>query len=260
MTGGTRIVVDRVAKSYGDPPLGALEEVCFTAEPGTITAVVGASGSGKSSLLRLIGGLDTPTDGAISIGEQSPDEIRRSKGIGWMAQHPALLPWRTVAENVSLAQTINIRPGRPLPDPDNLIELVGLAEFESALPGTLSGGMQQRAALARTLAIGAAVWLMDEPFASLDELTRQSLGDDLLDMRVRFAPTVVWVTHHIPEAVRLADQVVVLTPRPGRVAGTVPVGLNRPRDDTALPFQDVVREIRDLLQGGRVATQLGAAR
>lgn len=260
MINGPRIIIDGVTKVHEDPAVRALDDIDLVVEPGTITAVVGASGSGKSTLLRLLGGLDTPTSGSVTIGDRSPDDVRRSKDVGWMAQQPALLPWRTVGENVALAQTItSLSHRRPLPDPDLLIELVGLTEFERALPGALSGGMQQRVALARTLATGAPLWLMDEPFASLDELTRESLGRELLDMWSRFEPTVVWVTHHVPEAVRLADQVAVLTPRPGRVAGIVDVNIARPRDDTSTPFQDVIREVRSLLRDGRRSSHIEAA-
>ena len=123
--------------------------------------------------------------------------------------------------------------------------MVGLGDFADAYPSTLSGGMQQRVALARTLAIGAGLWLMDEPFAALDEMTRETLADEVLDLWHRFRPTVVWVTHHLPEAVKLADRVVLLSPRPGTVTADIEVGLPRPRDETAIPFQTVVRQARN---------------
>lgn len=238
-------VVD-LSKSYGDRP--ALDRVGFHATGGSITAVVGSSGCGKSTLLRILAGMTEPTSGKVMMGGRGPADLRLSKEVGWMAQRPALLPWRTVLDNVALAQTINPRPSRQLPTPPDLVELVGLSDAATAYPGQLSGGMQQRAALARTLAIGAPLWLMDEPFAALDELTREKLTRELLEIWLSVRPTVVWVTHHIPEAVTIADRIVLLTPLPGTVASIIDVGLDRPRDPTSAPFQDVVREARSVLR------------
>lgn len=241
------IDVQWLRKDYGEPPFPALDGIDLTATSGSFTAVVGASGSGKSTLLRLIGGLDLPTAGTISIDGKLPRENRKAKKVGWMAQKPALLPWRTALDNVTLAQVINPKPERHIPEPRDLIEMVGLSEYLDAYPHTLSGGMQQRVALARTLAVGAPLWLMDEPFAALDELTRDALADDLLEIWRSISTTVLWVTHHLPEAVKLADRIVLLTPRPGRIAGIIDVDLARPRDETSGPFQAVVREARKIL-------------
>jgi len=181
-----------------------------------------------------------------------------------MAQRPALLPWRTVRQNVLLPQQLAVSneqlaisnsPFTIHHSPEELLKLVGLAEFADAYPHTLSGGMQQRVALARTLAIGASLWLMDEPFAALDELTRELLGRELLTLWRQFQPTVLWVTHHLAEAVRLSDRIVLLSPRPGTVCGDIPVTLPHPRDDTAPAFQAVLRQARAILQeegNGRV--------
>jgi len=250
---GMHIEVSGLTKSFGDPPIPALLDVDLTAPPGSFTSVVGASGSGKSTLLRILGGLTEPTEGKVSIGGLSPDELRRRKAVGWMAQRTALLPWRSVIDNIALAQSINPQPGREMPEPLELLATVGLADVAGAYPGELSGGMQQRVALARTLAIGAPVWLMDEPFSSLDELTREALATDLLDTWASVQPTVVWVTHHIPEAVAMSDRIVLLTPRPGRVAGELEVDLPRPRDPTSVPFQELVREARSILALARRA-------
>lgn len=235
-----------IAKSYGGAP--ALEGIDLEAPEGSFTAVVGASGSGKSTLLRIIGGLTEPSGGHVTMGGRTPQQLRQDKAVGWMAQRPALLPWRTVIDNVALAQSINPHPERRVSPPADLLKMVGLSRSTHSYPGELSGGMQQRVALARTLAIGAPLWLMDEPFSSLDELTRESLAGELLDIWQRFRPTVVWVTHHIPEAVSLADRIVLLTPGPGTVAGVLEVELPRPRDATSIPFQDVVRRARDILR------------
>lgn len=245
-----RVDLKSVGKRFGETV--ALDSIDLALEPGSFTAVVGPSGCGKSTLLRMIGGLDTPTSGTISIDTQSPEAARRAKEYGWMAQAPALLPWRTVLQNVTLAQTLGVprkrQEGGSRPDPFALLELVGLAGSADTYPGTLSGGMQQRVSLARTLAVGAPVWLMDEPFSALDELTRESLADDLIRLWSDFQPTVVWVTHHIPEAVRLADRLVLLTPSPGRIAGVIEVDLPRPRAETSHTVQRTVSQARSVLR------------
>lgn len=243
-----KLALTDLGKSYGDPPVPALEGIELEAAEGSFTAVVGASGSGKSTLLRIIGGLTEPTTGRVTMGGRTPHQLRRDKAVGWMAQRPALLPWRTVLDNVALAQSLNPHPERQVSPPDDLLKLVGLSGSSRSYPGQLSGGMQQRVALARTLAIGAPLWLMDEPFSSLDELTRESLAAELLAIWQGLRPTVVWVTHHIPEAVTLADRIVLLTPGPGRMAGILEVDLPRPRDATSIPFQDVVRQARAILR------------
>ncbi|RMF43938.1 MAG: ABC transporter ATP-binding protein, partial [Anaerolineae bacterium] len=186
-----------------------------------------------------------------TLGGQPPERALAAKRVGFLSQNPALLPWKNVLQNVALAQRINPQNHRPRHPPETLLEMVGLADFAAAYPFTLSGGMQQRAALARTLALGADVWLMDEPFAALDELTRERLGSELLTLWQRFRPTVVWVTHHIYEAVRLADRVLVLSPRPARLLADIPIPLPRLRDEAAPEFHSLVRTIRTALEEGR---------
>ncbi|MCZ7569069.1 MAG: ABC transporter ATP-binding protein [Ardenticatenaceae bacterium] len=185
-----------------------------------------------------------------SLGGAPPAAARRRKAIGWMAQNPALLPWRTVLENVQLPLLVNRRSGHAALSPAELLAMVDLGDFAAAYPGILSGGMQQRVALARTLVTGAPLWLMDEPFAALDELTREALADDVLALWHCFRPTVLWVTHNIGEAVRLADRVVVMTARPGRVRAVIDVSLPRPRDETTPEATAIVRHLRSLLKGG----------
>lgn len=229
--------------------LPVLHEIELRLQPGAFVSLVGVSGCGKSTLMRLIAGLQSPTRGEILLNGRSPAAARAQKQIGWMAQQAALLPWRTVLENVTLAQKINPQRGETaVPQPGELLKIVGLTEFAHVYPHTLSGGMQQRAALARTLATGAALWLMDEPFAALDELTRELLAGELLQLWQQFRPTVLWITHNLHEAIRLSDRVVVLTPRPGTIAGEVVVPLPRPRDDTSEAFQDLLRQARALLR------------
>ncbi len=230
----------------------ALQNINLSIQPGEFVSLVGVSGCGKSTLMRLIAGLQLPTQGTIILNGRPPESARAAKQIGWMAQQAALLPWRTVRQNVQLAQKINSQNGATaVPRPDDLLKMVGLADFADAYPLTLSGGMQQRAALARTLATGAAVWLMDEPFAALDELTRELLAAELLNIWQAFRPTVLWITHNLHEAIRLSDRIVVLTPRPGTIAGELSVPLPRPRDDTSMAFQELLRQARALLRQER---------
>lgn len=238
------IGLDGVGVSFG--PTRALERVTLELAAGSFTAVVGPSGCGKSTLLRVLAGMLEPTTGRAEVGGRLPDEVRRRKEIGWMAQQPALLPWRTALDNVLLAQTLGVRA--PDRSPAELLAMVGMSEFADSYPGALSGGMQQRVALARTLAVGAPVWLMDEPFSALDELTRETLADDLLAIWAELRPTVVWVTHHIPEAVKLADRLVLMTPRPGTVADQIDVDLARPRDEVTPEFQGLVARTRAVLR------------
>lgn len=254
--------VDNLWHSYpAQPePLLALEDVNLAIRPGEFVSVVGVSGCGKSTLLRLLAGLLDPTRGSVRLAGQSPAAMRANKQISWMAQQAALLPWRTVLENVTLPLRINKQAGAGAEDghgrpatatvPAELLQLVGLADFAHVYPHTLSGGMQQRVALARALATGASLWLMDEPFAALDELTRALLASELLHIWRHFRPTVLWVTHNMHEAIRLSNRVVVMTPRPGTIAGEVAVPLRYPRDDTSVDFQEVLREARRLLGTG----------
>ncbi len=244
------IRVEGLAHHYADngSALWALRDVAFQVEPGEFVAIVGRSGCGKSTLLRILAGLTRPSRGTVLLGGMTARQARAEKQMAWMAQSPALLPWKRVSDNVALAQRVNPRPERRAPDVDSLLRLVGLESFSQAYPAALSGGMQQRAALARTLALGASVWLMDEPFASLDALTREELTADLLGLWQAFAPTALWVTHDIYEAVRLADRVLVLGSRPGTLQAEVAVRLPRPRDETDPAFVLTVRQIRRALE------------
>ncbi len=231
--------------------LAAVGPITLTVPSGQFLALVGPSGCGKSTLLRLVADQMPPTTGTIRLDGAPPVEARRRKAIGWMAQQPALLPWATVLDNVRLPLRVNQGHGSPPMAPEELLAMVGLADYARAYPNTLSGGQQQRVALARTLATGARLWLMDEPFAALDELTREVLADEVLQLWQQFGPTVLWVTHHIPEAVRLADRVVVLSDRPGRLCADLAIPLPRPRDETAPEMMEPIRQIRSVLRGGR---------
>ncbi len=242
------VTLEHVSKTFQQPaPLPALAPVTLEIPTGAFVCFIGPSGCGKSTLLRLVADQLAPTTGTVRLDGAPPAAARACKAIGWMAQNPALLPWATVLENVQLPLRVNRAQQRAAPAPSDLVELVGLPDFADAYPGTLSGGMQQRVALARTLAVGASLWLMDEPFAALDALTRAALTDEVLRLWRRFRPTVLWVTHNIVEAVRLADRVVVLSARPGRVKAVVEMQAPRPRDETAPAIVAQVRALRELL-------------
>lgn len=245
-----KISISNLDHIYTQPrnrSLHALKDINLEIQSGQFVALIGPSGCGKSSLLRILAGLFTASRGDLHLGNFTPFEATAYKQVAWMAQNPALLPWLTVYSNVAMAQRINPQNSRSLMSPEVLLQLVKLDDFSKAYPYSLSGGMQQRVVLARTLASGAAIWLMDEPFSALDELTREALALEVLDLWGRFHTTVLWVTHLIHEAVRLADRVLVMSPRPGEIRSQIKVSLPRPRDDTSAAFQQVVREVRENL-------------
>jgi NitT/TauT family transport system ATP-binding protein len=227
-------------------PVRALDAIDLRVEPGELLAVLGPSGCGKSTLQRILAGLLAPSGGEVCLDGHSPREARRRRAIGWLAQEDGLLPWRTVAENVSLPLRLAGRDTRPV---QPMLEHVGLGGNARSYPHELSGGMRQRAALARALVARPRFLLLDEPFAHLDELTRERLGDLLLDLQRDFGPTVVLVTHSVAEAVRLADRVVVLSARPGRVLLDQPMSLPRPRGEDNPSFGACTAHLKALLHG-----------
>ena len=216
---------------------------------GQFVAIVGPSGCGKSTLLRILANLIQPAAGRIEMGGLTPAEAVAGRRIAWMAQSPALLPWLTARANVALAGQFQ-RAGEARIAPEEALRMVGLADCAQAYPFMLSGGMQQRLALARTLSLQADLWLMDEPFAALDELTRERLTGELLDLWQPARPTVLWVTHQLSEALRLSDRVIVLSPRPAHITADLPVDLPRPRDETSPGFLALLKELRKALQYG----------
>ena len=243
------IALHRVSAGYKSPVLHDID-----LEVGNeVVAVVGRSGSGKTTLLRLIAGLLEPTAGTVDLLGVAPAVARRRKRIGFVAQDARLHPWRTVRENVTLPLEVN-RTARTNGHigPDEWVARMGLSDAIDAYPHQLSGGMRQRVALARSLVIDPEVLLMDEPLASLDELTREDLRDELLHLWEGRARSVVYVTHDIEEAVLLADRVVVIGgTRPGRVRGEVRITLARPRTKALRrepKFHDLVEEVRGHLQ------------
>lgn len=227
----------------------ALEDVSFELSPRKFVSVVGPSGCGKSTLLRLIAGLIAPTEGAVELHGRRVAGPRTD--ISMMFQKPVLLPWRTALENVLLPERIKASPSRVAwKHADELLRLVGLDGFQHHFPSQLSGGMQQRVALARLLMAGSDVLLMDEPFGALDEFTRERLNLELLRISRDVDATVVFVTHNIVEAVFLADQVLVMTPRPGKLAGVIDVdlGADRKMSVTRDPaFTSLVFQVRNIL-------------
>ncbi|GIF70793.1 ABC transporter ATP-binding protein [Asanoa siamensis] len=206
----------------------ALRDIDLKIEEGEFVAVLGRSGCGKSTLLRLVAGLLRPTLGEIQVAGERVTRARRD--IAMLFQRPALLPWRSVLDNVLLPAEI-FRLGRSSLRARalGLLEMVGLAGFEKRLPHELSGGMQQRVALCRSLLTGPRVMLMDEPFSALDALTREDLSTELQRIHMENRATIMFVTHSIDEAVLLADRVVVLTPRPGQIQEIVDIDIPRPR-------------------------------
>ena len=211
-------------------PVEAVRDVSLAVAPGEFVSLIGPSGCGKSTLLRLAADVLAPAAGRVEVLGGPPAQARRARRFGIVFQDPALLPWRTVQANVELPLEI---AGRPRAERQaaarRTIDLVGLAGFERARPAHLSGGMRQRVALARALTTEPALLLMDEPFAAVDELTRDRLNLELLDVWQRTGAAILFVTHSIEEAVFLSDRVIVLTRRPGRVSAALSIDLARPR-------------------------------
>ncbi|MCW6004517.1 ABC transporter ATP-binding protein [Micromonospora sp. CPCC 205371] len=206
----------------------ALRNINLTVSEGEFVAVIGRSGCGKSTLLRLIAGLIMPSGGEVSVSDTPVTKPRRD--IAMMFQRPALLPWRSVLDNVLLpAEMFGWRRGEHRERALQLLDMVGLSDFHKRQPHELSGGMQQRVALCRALMQQPKVLLMDEPFSALDALTREELSGELQRLHMEMGATTVFVTHSIEEAVLLADRVMVLSPRPGRVRRIVDVKIPRPR-------------------------------
>jgi len=246
------IELQGVTRSFkvGGRKLVVLDGVSFDVGAGSIVAVVGPNGSGKSTLLRLVSGLLEPDLGRVMVDGTAvagPDPR-----VGLVFQEPRLLPWRTLLDNVCLPlELAGVPRERRQERARQLLSQMRLDRFESAYPGQLSGGMAQRAGLARALVQEPDVLLLDEPFSALDALTRERLNGELLALWERTHPTIVLVTHSIPEAVFLADRVVVLSARPGRIVADVPVALPRPRSivdaDTAA-FTQAAAAIRYALE------------
>jgi NitT/TauT family transport system ATP-binding protein len=235
------IQVSRLTRRYG--PRTVLQDVSFDVAAGEIVSVVGPSGCGKTTLLRSIAGLAPPSEGTVCIGGR--EVTGPPEGVAMVFQHFGLFPWKTVFGNVAYGLTVaGVRRKDAEPRVRQLISLVGLVGFEKSYPYQLSGGMQQRAGLARALAVEPQVLIMDEPFASLDAQTRDLLQLELLRIWAQRPAAMVFVTHSIDEAVLMGDRIVILGGRPGHVRDIVDVGIGRPRDRGVLDSERF-RVVRD---------------
>ena len=236
----------------GDGPVHALSHVDLTVEDGDFVSLIGPSGCGKTTLLRVIADLEQATSGSITVNGMAPDAARRARAYGYVFQAPALLPWRTVEANVGLPLEVMGIAGRDERVRKNLA-LVNLNGFEKKYPWQLSGGMQQRASIARALAVEPRLLLMDEPFGALDEIVRDKLNEQLLQLWNATQKTVVFVTHSIPEAVFLSTKIVVMSPRPGRIIDVIETNFPRVRtlDMRETPeFLAVAQRVREGLKAG----------
>ncbi len=237
-----------------DGPVHALKDVNLTIGKGDFVSFIGPSGCGKTTLLRVIADLEQPTGGTITVNGMSPAEARRSRAYGYVFQAAGLYPWRTIERNVKLPLEIM---GMDRAEQDRrvgeVLSLVDLKGFEKKFPWQLSGGMQQRASIARALAFDADILLMDEPFGALDEIVRDHLNEQLLALWRRTEKTIGFVTHSIPEAVYLSTRIVVMSPRPGRITDIIesPLPVERPLDirDSA-EFIEVAHRVREGLREG----------
>jgi NitT/TauT family transport system ATP-binding protein len=237
-----------------DGPVHALSDVTLSVAPGDFVSFIGPSGCGKTTFLRVVADLEQPTGGTVSVNGMSPAEARRARAYGYVFQAPGLLPWRTIAKNVRLPlEIMGYARAEQADRVARVLDLVGLADFARRFPWQLSGGMQQRASIARALAFDADLLLMDEPFGALDEIVRDHLNEQLLALWARTGKTVCFVTHSIPEAVYLSTRIVVMSPRPGRIVDVIdsPLPSARPLDIRETPeFLEIAARVRAGLRAG----------
>ncbi len=247
------VKITNLTKTFPRGHVTALQDIDLAIEPGEFVSLIGPSGCGKSTLLRVVGDLVKPTTGTIEVNGKSAHQARVDHDYGMVFQDSVLFDWRSVAKNVSLPlEMLGWDRGKRKARTEEMLRLVELDAFADHHPWHLSGGMQMRVAIARALAFEPALLLMDEPFGALDEMTRERLNIELLEIWRRMQSTVVFVTHSISEAVFLSTRVVVMSPRPGRIAGLVNIDLPQPRtnDTRESPrFFELVTEVRELLRG-----------
>ncbi len=237
-----------------DGPVHALKEVNLAVGKGDFVSFIGPSGCGKTTFLRVAADLETPTAGTITVNGMSPGEARQKRAYGYVFQAAGLFPWRTIGGNVRLPlEIMGYGRAERRQRMARVLELVELGGFEKKYPWQLSGGMQQRASIARALAFDADILLMDEPFGALDEIVRDRLNEELLGLWARTQKTICFVTHSIPEAVFLSTRIVVMSPRPGRVTDVIesPLPRERPLDiRESREFLEVAARVRDGLRAG----------
>jgi NitT/TauT family transport system ATP-binding protein len=237
-----------------DGPVQALSNVDLTIAKGEFVSFIGPSGCGKTTFLRVIADLERPTAGTISVNGMTPEEAREKRAYGYVFQAAALYPWRTIERNVALPlEIMGYSKAERQERVRRTLDLVNLTGFETKFPWQLSGGMQQRASIARALAFDADLLLMDEPFGALDEIVRDHLNGQLLELWARTNKTICFVTHSIPEAVYLSTRIVVMSPRPGRVTDVIESTLpkERPLDIRETPeFLAIAARVREGLRAG----------
>ena len=243
------LIIDHLSKQFaknGQDTIDSLVDINVEIRDGEFICILGPSGCGKTTLLRIIAGLESPTTGKVLIDGTAID--RPNPKMGMIFQDYSLYPWRTVNENIAFGLELR-GVGKDQRDEvaQNYLELAGLSGFGNSYPYELSGGMRQRVAVVRALAVDPTVLLMDEPFGALDAQTRNRLQHDLLEIWDKTKKTILFVTHSVDEAVFLADRIVVLTPRPGHVCETIEIDQPRPRDRTSVEFAKVRRYVLDLI-------------
>jgi NitT/TauT family transport system ATP-binding protein len=243
-----------VRKQFGDGGVVALEDIDLEVRPRDFISLIGPSGCGKSTLLRIVADLIQPTSGAVVVNGKPARQARLDRDYGIVFQDAVLYDWRTVGRNIELPlEMLGWNRQRRQERMREMVELVELTGFEKHHPWQLSGGMQQRVSIARALSFSPPLLLMDEPFGALDEMTRERLNDELLQIWDGTGSTIVFVTHSIAEAVFLSTRVVVMSPRPGRIQGIVDIDLPQPRTQATREqsrYAELIREVRRLLRIG----------
>jgi NitT/TauT family transport system ATP-binding protein len=239
-----------------DGPVQALKDVNLTVNKGDFVSFIGPSGCGKTTLLRSIAALEQLSSGSLTVNGMTPDQARMKRAYGYVFQAAGLYPWRSIAGNIALPlEIMGFSKAEIARRIEKVLDLVELAGFGRKFPWQLSGGMQQRASIARALAFDADILLMDEPFGALDEIVRDRLNEELLKLWARTGKTVCFVTHSIPEAVYLSTKIVVMSPRPGRITDVIdsPLPQDRPLDirDSA-EFIAIAHRVREGLRAGHV--------
>ncbi|MDZ4138230.1 MAG: ABC transporter ATP-binding protein [Erythrobacter sp.] len=237
-----------------DGPVHALKDVNLVIDKGEFVSFIGPSGCGKTTLLRAIAALEVPTDGVLTVNGMTPDQARKARAYGYVFQAAGLYPWRTIAGNIRLPlEIMGFSKAEMQERVARVLALVDLEGFGNKFPWQLSGGMQQRASIARALAFDADILLMDEPFGALDEIVRDRLNEELLKLWARTGKTIGFVTHSIPEAVYLSTRIVVMSPRPGRITDVIESSLpkERPLDiRDSKEFIEIAHRVREGLRAG----------